>query len=49
MTDLSQSNKSSIVFEFLYEGKRILFTGDAWAEDIVNVAADKYDTINEQI
>lgn len=45
MTDLSQSNKASIVFEFLYEGKRILFTGDAWAEDIVNVAADKYDII----
>jgi beta-lactamase superfamily II metal-dependent hydrolase len=45
MKDASQSNKSSIVFEFLYEGKKMLFTGDAWAEDIVAVSADKYDVI----
>jgi beta-lactamase superfamily II metal-dependent hydrolase len=43
--DTSQSNKFSIVFEFLYDGKRILFTGDAWAEDIAAVAAEKYDII----
>lgn len=43
--DMSQSNKFSIVFEFLYDGKRILFTGDAWAEDVAAVAEEKYDII----
>lgn len=32
--DTSQSNKSSIIFTFSYEGRRLLFTGDAWASDV---------------
>lgn len=33
--DTSFNNKRSIVFVFEYEGHRLLFTGDAWAEDVV--------------
>ena len=46
--DSSISNKNSIVFIFEYRGKRILFTGDAWAEDIVSGLGDnrqKFDLI----
>lgn len=35
--DTSINNRNSIVFIFEYSGKRILFTGDAWAKDIVDV------------
>lgn len=35
MHDTSANNKSSIVFVFEYEGHRLLFTGDAWAEDVI--------------
>lgn len=34
--DVSINNKNSIVFIFEFEEKRMLFTGDAWAEDIVD-------------
>lgn len=33
--DSSQNNKNSIVFTFDFEDHRLLFTGDAWAEDVV--------------
>lgn len=33
--DSSQNNKNSIVFTFNFEDHRLLFTGDAWAEDVV--------------
>lgn len=36
--DGSQNNKNSIVFTFSFENHRLLFTGDAWAEDIVRAA-----------
>lgn len=42
--DSSQSNKDSIVFSFAYEGHRLLFTGDAWAEDVVK-AEGTYDLV----
>lgn len=40
--DFSQNNKDSIVFSFAYEGRRLLFTGDAWEEDVVK-AEGSYD------
>lgn len=33
--DTSINNKNSVVFIFQFQGKRFLFTGDAWAEDII--------------
>lgn len=33
--DTSINNKNSAVFIFQFQGKRFLFTGDAWAEDIL--------------
>ena len=45
MKDVSPSNKSSIVFEFLYDGKKLLFTGDAGAKDIISVIEQEYDII----
>lgn len=42
--DVSTSNKDSIVFTFEYEGHRLLFTGDAWAEDVVRAEGD-YDLV----
>lgn len=42
--DLSISNKNSIVFTFEYDGHRLLFTGDAWAEDVVRADGD-YDLV----
>lgn len=42
--DTSRSNKQSIVFSFSYEGHNLLFTGDAWSEDVVK-AAGSYDLI----
>ncbi len=43
--DTSINNKASVVFEFLYEDQRMLFSGDAWAEDIVGVTTGFYDLI----
>lgn len=43
--DISTNNKASVIFEFLYKGQKMLFTGDAWSEDIVSVAADSYDLL----
>ena len=40
--DTSYNNKNSIVFTFTYDSRRFLFTGDAWAEDIVR-AEGQYD------
>ena len=42
--DTSCNNKNSIVFTFTYDSRRLLFTGDAWAEDIVR-AKGRYDLI----
>ena len=42
--DVSMNNKNSIVFTFSYEGKRLLLTGDAWAEDVVK-ATGNYDLV----
>ena len=33
--DTSLSNKASIIFVFEYMGKRLLFTGDAWSDDLM--------------
>ena len=42
--DSSQNNKKSIVFSFTYENHRLLFTGDAWAEDVAK-AKGAYDLV----
>lgn len=42
--DTSQNNKKSIIFAFEHEDRRLLFTGDAWAEDIVR-AKGRYDLV----
>ena len=42
--DASQSNKQSIVFTFVFDDRKLLFTGDAWAEDIVK-AKGIYDMV----
>lgn len=36
--DSSQNNKNSIVFTFSFENHRLLFTGDAWAEDVAKAS-----------
>lgn len=33
--DTSQNNKNSVVLSFSYDNHSLLFTGDAWAEDVV--------------
>ena len=38
--DNSTNNKNSIVFIWRFEGKSVLFTGDAWAEDIIGGLGD---------
>lgn len=43
--DTSPSNKVSIVFEFIYAGMKMLFTGDSWPEEILKKAAPCYDLI----
>ena len=42
--DTSHNNRQSIVFAFTYENHRLLFTGDAWAEDVVK-AKESYDLV----
>lgn len=42
--DTSCNNKQSIVFTFSYENRKLLFTGDAWAEDVVK-ADGEFDLI----
>ena len=42
--DTSQNNRNSIVFTFCYGDHAILFTGDAWAEDVMR-AEGSYDLI----
>lgn len=42
--DSSSNNKQSIVFAFSFDGHRILFTGDAWAEDVIR-AEGTYDLV----
>lgn len=42
--DTSLNNKNSIIFTFSFENRKLLFTGDAWAEDVVK-AKGKYDLI----
>lgn len=36
MSDVSDNNRNSVVCSFSYKGQNFLFTGDAWAEDIVS-------------
>lgn len=43
--DTSPSNRASVVMEVLFAGRKILFTGDAWPEDVRKVAQDIYDLI----
>lgn len=38
--DTSINNKNSIIFIFSYEGHRLLFTGDAWADDVVKTSGE---------
>ena len=46
VSDSSISNRASIVFSFYYEGKLLLFTGDAWGDDILNsLKCNQYDLI----
>jgi len=42
--DTSPNNRRSIVLSFAYDNHRLLFTGDAWAEDVVR-AKGSYDLI----
>ena len=42
--DSSRSNKQSIVFTFQFENHRLLFTGDAWAKDVIK-AKGQYDLV----
>lgn len=42
--DTSQSNKHSVVFSFAFDNHRLLFTGDAWAEDVIR-AKGAYDLV----
>ena len=42
--DTSINNKNSIVFTFSYDEHELLFTGDAWAEDVVK-AVGVYDLV----
>lgn len=42
--DVSPNNKNSIIFTFSYENHNLLFTGDAWAEDVIK-AKGQYDLI----
>ncbi|WP_026661322.1 ComEC/Rec2 family competence protein [Butyrivibrio sp. AC2005] len=42
--DRSINNKKSIVFKFTYDDHKLLFTGDAWAVDVIK-AAGEYDLI----
>ena len=42
--DTSLNNRNSIVFTFRYDNRAILFTGDAWAEDVMR-AEGIYDLI----
>lgn len=39
-SDTSISNKNSIVFVFEYKGQRLLFLGDAWADDVITAIGD---------
>lgn len=44
--DSRKCNRASVIFELNYGEKRLLFTGDAWAHDIMeNVKNRKYDFI----
>ena len=40
--DTSINNHASVVMEMEYRGAKLLFTGDAWAEDILRVAGGSY-------
>lgn len=42
--DTSKSNKQSIVFTFTFDNCKLLFTGDAWAEDVLK-AQGSYDLV----
>lgn len=43
--DISLNNRASVVFELIYDGTKMLFTGDAWGEDIWERADSSYDLI----
>lgn len=40
--DTSINNHASVIMEMEYRGAKLLFTGDAWAEDILRVAGGSY-------
>lgn len=44
--DTSLNNRASLIMEVGYEGQKLLFTGDAWSEDILRVVGNnRYDFI----
>lgn len=44
--DTSPNNRASVIMEVAYKGQKLLFTGDAWAEDILQVVGNSsYDFI----
>lgn len=43
--DTSINNRASVIFEIQYRDAKLLFTGDAWAEDILREAGKTYDLI----
>lgn len=43
--DTSPNNRTSVVMEVLFAGRKMLFTGDAWPEDVRKIAGDTYDLI----
>ena len=42
--DASSNNKKSVVFSFEFENRKLLFTGDAWAENVIS-AQGVYDLV----
>lgn len=42
--DASINNKKSVVFSFEFENRKLLFTGDAWAENVIS-AQGVYDLV----
>jgi beta-lactamase superfamily II metal-dependent hydrolase len=44
--DNSYSNYLSVIMEFQYAGKKYLFTGDAWSEQILmSIESEKYEMV----
>lgn len=43
--DKSINNRASVIMEMEYQGAKLLFTGDAWGDDILRVAEERYNLI----